>query len=140
MLRCWDVDPTCRPCFSELSITVAAIIATLKAAAATITDHPYVHDDHPQTEDEDCDTSRTAPACRTYVNDPDHTSTDTDYLRPRVISGHHQGDSIPPPPPPAEAVAGHQSDETRRDECSSDDVMSDAACETAASEHEISSS
>ena len=61
MLRCWNADPAQRPGFSELSTTVANIIATMKAAT-------------------DADRRRT-PA---YVND-----VNTDYLRPVDHADRH---------------------------------------------------
>jgi len=65
MLRCWDVEPSQRPLFCELSSTVAIIIAKMKAAAAAS-----------DTADPEL---RTAGA--RYVNAVD-TSPIADYLRP----------------------------------------------------------
>jgi len=65
MLRCWDVEPSQRPLFCELSSTVGIIIAKMKAAAAAS-----------DTADPEL---RTAGA--RYVNAVD-TSPIADYLRP----------------------------------------------------------
>jgi len=66
MLRCWDVEPTLRPVFCELSAAVAVIIAQLKAvAAATLAD------------------TKTALRLQWggYVNTP----SVSEYLRPRDV-------------------------------------------------------
>jgi len=71
MLRCWDVEPTQRPVFCELSSSVAVIIAKMKAAAAANGDHSGTETD-----------GGLRPALARYVNAVNTPSVAADYLRP----------------------------------------------------------
>jgi len=68
MLRCWDVEPTQRPLFCELSSIVAIIIAKMKAATAATAERRA---------------SETASGLRPvgYVNTVNSAPVE-DYLRP----------------------------------------------------------